>query len=207
MPGQRRTARPRTQGSWQPRLAGLAGIVIVALAATVAYLLAFHPGSGRPPGPLPSRVASTQTVGLLAQAGPGQARDGSMIQLLSSGRQPGFQPVDLAEQADGQPEWIADLMADGSYIFIYLPTSDCLGSAGKAQLTVQRCDLSSRQRWRRLGNGTAEDGHDFYQFANVADRKCLGRAGASGGGNYAAALTACGAQPASQLFAFWWTGD
>jgi hypothetical protein len=204
MPGQRHTARPRTQGSWQPRLAGLAVIVIVALAGTVAYLLAFHPGTARQPGPLPSRVASTQTVGLLAEARAGQ--DGSMIQLLSSRRQAGFVPVDLAQQEDGQPEWIADVMTDGSYIFIYLPTSECLGSAG-AHLTVQRCNLSSRQRWRRLGNGVAEDGHDFYQFANVADRKCLARTEASGGGNYAAGLAPCGAHPASQLLAFWWTAD
>jgi hypothetical protein len=204
MPGQRHTARPRTEGSWQPRLAGLAAIVIVALAGTVAYLLAFHPGTNRQAGPPPSRVASTQTVGLLAQAKAGQ--DSSMIQLLSTRSKPGFVPVDLAQQQAGQAEWIADAMTDGSYIFIYLPTSECLGSTG-AQLTVQHCNLSSRQRWRRLGKGVAEDGHDFYQFANVADGKCLARAGSSGGGNYAAGLAPCGAQPASQLLAFWWAAD
>lgn len=204
MPGQRHTARPRAEGSWQPRLAGLAAIVIVALAGTVAYLLAFHPGTDRQPSPPPSRVASTQTVGLLAQVGSGQ--DSSMIQLLSTRRQPGFVPVDLAQQQDGQAEWIADAMTDGSYIFIYLPTSECLGSTG-ARLTVQRCNLSSRQRWRRLGNGVAEDGHDFYQYANVADRKCISRAASSGSGNYAAGLAACGSAPASQLLAFWWVAD
>ena len=206
MPGQRQITRPRTQGSWGPRLAGLAVIVIVALAGTVAYLLAFHPGTGTSPSSLPSRVASTQTVGLLAQAGPVPSLNGSMIQLLSSRRQASFVPVDLAEEQDGQPEWIADVMTGGSYIFIYLPTSECLGSAG-ARLTVQRCNLDSRQRWRRLGNGVAEGGHDFYQYANLGDGKCISRAGASGAGNYAAGLAACGSDPASQLLAFWWTAD
>jgi hypothetical protein len=206
MPGQRHSGRPRTQGSWGPRLAGLAVIVIVALAGTVAYLLAFHPGTSDSPTALPSHVASTQTVGLLAQASAASSQDGSMIQLLSSRRQADFVPVDLAQQQDGQPEWIADTMAGGSYIFIYLPNSECLGSAGK-QLTLQRCNLGSRQRWRRLGNGVSDNGHLFYQYANLADGKCISRAGSSGSGNYSAGLAACGSDPASQLLAFWWTAD
>jgi hypothetical protein len=181
-------------------------IVIVLLAGTVAYLLAFHPGTDGSPSALPSRVASTQTVGLLAQAGPAPSPSGAMIQLLSSQRQASFVPVDLAQQEDGQPEWIADVMTDGSYIFIYLPSSQCLGSSG-THLTVQRCNLGSRQRWRRLGNGVSSDGHDFYQFANLADGRCISRAAASGSGNYAADLASCGSQPASQLLAFWWTAD
>jgi hypothetical protein len=209
MPGQRHSGRPRTQGSWGPRLAGLAVIVIVALAGTVAYLLAFHPGTSNSPASLPSHVASTQTVGLLAQAGaaPSQdSQDSSMIQLLSSRRLASFVPVDLAQQQDGQPEWIADTMAGGSYIFIYLPNSQCLGSAG-TQLALQRCNLGSRQRWRRVGNGVSEDGHIFYQYANLADGKCISRADSAGGGTYSAGLAACGSHPASQLLAFWWTAD
>jgi hypothetical protein len=206
MPGQRHSGRPRTQGSWGPRLTGLAVIVIVALAGTVAYLLAFHPGTSSPPSSLPSRVASTQTVGLLAQAGAAPSQDGSMIQLLSSRRQASFVPVDLAQQQDGQPEWIADTMTGGSYIFIYLPTSECMGSAG-TRVTLQRCNLGSRQRWRRLGNGVSEDGHDFYQYANLADGKCISRAGSSCGGNFSAGLAACGSESPSQLLAFWWTAD
>ena len=97
-------------------------------------------------------------------------------------------------------------MAGGSYIFIYLPNSECLGSAGN-QLTLQRCNLGSRQRWRRRGNGVSEDGHVFYQYANIEDGKCISRAGSSGGGNYSAGLAACGSDPASQLLAFWWTAD
>jgi len=206
MPGQRQITRPRTRGSLGPTLAGLAVIVIVALAGTVAYLLAFHPGTSSSPSPLPSRAVSTQTVGLLAQAGPQPSQNGSMIQLLGSSRQASFEPVDLAQQQDGQPEWIADMMTSDSYIFIYLPTSECLASAG-AQLTVQRCNLDSRQRWRRLGNGVSEAGHDFYQYANLGNGKCISRAAASGSGNYAAVLAACGSDPASQLLAFWWSAD
>ena len=133
MPGERRTARPRTRtrGSWLPRLAGLGAIVILAVGGTVTYLVEFQPRATSHPGPLPSRVASTQTVGLIAQPGTGSAA-ASIIQLLSPQHGPAFMPVGLTQAQTGQPEWIADLMTGGAYIFIYLPTSDCLASAGPA---------------------------------------------------------------------------
>jgi hypothetical protein len=211
MPGQRHTARSRTRGSWLPRLAGLGVIVLLAAGGAVTYIVEFHPGQARHPAPLPSRVASTQTIGLVAEPGLRSGSDGTLIQLLSPQHSPAFAPVGISQQQDGQPEWIADLMTGGGYIFIYLPTSECLASAGtgaRARLTVQRCDLGTEQRWRQLGAGVEQGGHDFYQFANLASGKCIAQLGAATSQGRAAGLSACdSAQPASQLLAFWWTAD
>jgi len=100
-------------------------------------------------------------------------------------------------------------MTGGGYIFIYLPTSECLTSAGpraRPQLTVQRCDLSRQQRWQRIGTGVLASGHDFYQFANMASGSCITEGSGSAATGYGAGLAACDrSRPASQLIAFWWT--
>jgi hypothetical protein len=209
MPGQRQTARPRTRGSWLPRLAGLGAIVVLAAGGVTAYLVAFQPSQPKRPAPLPSRVTSTLTVGLVAQSAAGSGSAGTLVQLLSPQRQPSFTPVGISQQQRGQPEWIADVMAGGSYIFIYLPTSQCLAAVGPAarpQLTVQHCDLSLRQRWARLGSGVLVGAHDFYQFSNLAASKCITEGSGSAAQGLSAGLAACDpAKPASQLVAFWWT--
>jgi hypothetical protein len=209
MPGQRHTTRPRTRGSSLPRLAGLGVIVVLAVGGATAYLVAFHPSQPKRPPPLPSRVTSTQTVGLVARPTAGSAGPDALVQLLIPQRQPSFDPVGLSQQQQGQPQWIADVMAGGSYIFIYLPTSQCLTATGPAahpQLTVQHCNLSPQQRWSRLGTGVLSDAHDFYQFSNLAAGKCITEGSGSAALGLPASLTTCDpAKPASQLIAFWWT--
>lgn len=201
-------ARPRTRGSWLPRLAGLGVIVVLAAGGAIAYVVAFQPTQPSRPAPLPSRVTSTLTVGLVAQSGSGSGSAQTLVQLLSPQRKPSFTPVGLSQQ-QGQPQWIADVMSGGSYIFIYLPTSQCLTAAGPAahpELIVQHCDLSLRQRWARLGTGVLADAHDFYQFSNLAAGKCITAGSGSAALGLPASLAACDpAKPASQLIAFWWT--
>jgi hypothetical protein len=208
MPGQRHTARPRTRGSWLPRLAGLAVIVVLAAGGVAAYVAGFHPAASKRPAPLPTRVASTQTVGLIAEP-PSAGGSASLEQLLSPQQRPAFSPVGISQQQQGQPEWIADVMTGGGYIFIYLPTSQCLASGGpraRPRLTAERCDLSPAQRWRRLGAGVLVDGHDFYQFADMSSGKCITQGSGSAAQGLPAGLAACDpARPASQLLAFWWT--
>ncbi|HXW47252.1 MAG TPA: hypothetical protein VEL03_20835 [Streptosporangiaceae bacterium] len=205
MPGQRRTVGPRTRGSWLPVFAGLAAIVILAGVASVVYVAEFHPGRSAASSASSSRVASFQTVGLVAEQ---PLPDGSMVQLLGSGRGVTFSPVGASQQQEGDPEWTADLMVGGTYIFIYLPTSQCLASAGpgaRPVLAVMHCDLGAQQRWRRLGSGVATGGHYFYEFANDATGKCITEAGA---GQPAAGLAACDqSQPASELLSFWWSSS
>jgi hypothetical protein len=208
MPGQRRTLGPRTRGSWLPVLAGLGAIVVLAGIGTFIYVAGFHSGGSRAASGLPNRVATFQTVGLLAE----QPNDsGSIVQLLGSQHGTTFSPVGLAEQQAGNPEWTADLMVGGTYIFIYLPSSQCLASAGSGAhqvLALQHCDLGGQQRWRRLGNGVVAGGHQFYEFANYASGKCISQVAAVAGSPETGGLAGCNpSQPASELLAFWWTSS
>jgi hypothetical protein len=183
--------------------------VILAGAGTAAYLIEFQPSPAQAqhPAALPTRVASTETVGLIGEAA--QAPAGSqLIQLLGSGDSVIFSQVPPADAVDGHPEWIADQMTDGTYIFIYLPTSDCLtasGPASHASLSARHCDLSLDQRWRQLSAPVLSDGHDFYEFASAADGKCITQ---GAGAPAQPALSGCDpARPASQLLAFWWSAS
>src|ERR1700722_640349 len=209
MPGQRGPARPRPRGSWRPRLAGLGVIVVLAAGAAAAYVAGFHPAADKRPAPLPTRVASTQTVGLIAEPSAGATQAAAIVQLLSTQRQPAFAPVGLSQEQQGQPEWIADVMTDGGYIFIYLPTRQCLASAGsraRPRLAVERCDLSRGQRWQRLGSGVLVDGHDFYQFSNLSTAKCITAGSGEAAQGLPASLATCDpARPTRQLLAFWWS--
>jgi hypothetical protein len=205
MPGQRRTVLSHSRGSWLPRLAGLAAIVVVAAAGTAVYVAEFHPGSS---ASLSTRVVAYQTVGLVAE--PAQPQASSMIQLLGAGRGAQFSPVSQTEQQSGNPQWTADQMADGSYIFIYLPSGNCLASGASAsgsQLAIQHCDLSPQQRWRTLGKGVQQDSHVYYQFANLASGKCITQTGGPADPTAAGLATCDTAQPARQLLAFWWNSN
>jgi hypothetical protein len=99
-------------------------------------------------------------------------------------------------------------MAGDSYIFIYLPTGECLAATGPAdqpKLTLNHCDLSALQRWRRGTAAVQIQGHDFYQYANLGDASCVTQTGALPGPAYGAALQVCSAGSATdQLIGFWW---
>ena len=207
MPGQRRIAGPRTRGSRLPRLAGFGVAVIVAGGLVTGYLLAFHPARPHHAAPLPTKVVSYQTVGLVVpDTQPGGPAD-QLLQLRGSHGTPQFSPLAQTELAAGTPEWTADLMAGGTYIFIYLPTGQCLSAVGKAsqrKLALRHCDLGAAQRWRRMPRAVLTQAHDFYQYANLGDGSCLTQTGVLPGEIYSASLADCVAsQPADQLIAFW----
>ena len=208
MPGQRHSAASRRRASWLPRLAGLGVVVVLAAAGVTAYLLAFHPASHHDADPLPTRVLSYQSVGLVVRAsGPGSS-PGALLQLLASSGAPRFAVLSQAQEQSGSPQWTADQMAGGTYIFIYLKTGQCLaatGPAGNAKLELQHCDLSAVQRWRRTTAASLVQGHDFYQYANLADRSCLSQAGQQSGQTFGAGLSPCQAGSMAQLIAFWWS--
>ena len=190
-------------------LAGIGAIVLVAGAGAAIYVLKFHPASASHPPPLPSRVTSFATVGLVAEAVQQGSLPGGLLQLLNPQGTPAFVQVSPAQQVSGQPQWTADLMADGRYIFIYVPTGQCLTSAGldsRPLLMVRHCDLSLRQRWRRLGGPVLKGGHAFYEFASAANGKCIAQVSASPSQPGGVGLAPCDpSRPASQLLAFWWT--
>jgi Ricin-type beta-trefoil lectin domain-like len=209
MPGQRRTAGPHARESWLPRLAGIGVVVLLAGGGVTGYLLAVHPSAPHHAAPLPTRVLSYQTVGLIAQVAEPGSTAGQLVQLLSSTGPPQFTPLEPVQAAEGSPQWTADEMAGGTYIFIYLKTGRCLsatGSRGRARLALQHCDLGAQQRWRRTAAPVLTQRHDFYQYANVADGSCLTQTGLLPGQVYGANLAACVASdPPSQLIAFWWS--
>jgi hypothetical protein len=209
MPGQRRSAGKRARGSWLPRLAGLGVVVVLAIAGVTAYLVAFHPAATHHAAPLPSRVVSYQTVGLVvANTQPGSGND-QLLELTSQRSALEFAPVAQTQQTQGSPQWTADLMAGTTYIFIYLPTGQCLsavGTASQPKLTLRHCNLGAAQRWRRTRAPVLTEAHDFYQYANVKDAGCLTQSGVLPGPIFGASLKPCSApQSASQLVAFWWS--
>ncbi len=209
MPGQRRTTGPPARGSRLPRLAGFGVAVIVAGGLVTGYLLAFHPAIAHRPPALPTRVVSYQTVGLVvADTQPGSSAD-QLLQLLGSSGTPEFSPLAQTQLAEGSPQWTADLMAGGGYIFIYLPTGQCLsasGTVGQPKLALRHCDLDARQRWDRTQPAVLAQAHDFYQYANLGDGSCLTQMGVLPGQIFSASLAACSvSQPADQLIAFWWS--
>jgi hypothetical protein len=183
-------------------------VVLIAAGAVTGYLIAFHPAAARHAAPLPTRVLSYQTVGLVvADTEPGGPA-GELLQLVGPRGAPAFSPLAAAQLVQGSPQWTADLMAGGSYIFIYLPTGQCLSAAGTVSqptVALRHCDLEADQRWRRMQGAVLKQAHDFYRYANLGNGSCLTQTGVLPGQIFGASLAACSsAQPASQLIAFWW---
>jgi hypothetical protein len=186
-------------------------VVLVAAGAVAVYLLAGHRHAAKPAARLSTKVASVQAVGLLTPDASSQAGAPARAQLLllSAGGL-GFTPVTPGAPPAGYPEWTADQMVDGSYVFIYISTGQCLGSAPGAAAALQRCDLSARQRWTREDRTTSASGQAYGQLRNATDGRCLtaaspGPAGGTGapGPGGGAALRPCAAQPGwTQLTAF-----
>jgi len=90
-------------------------------------------------------------------------------------------------------------MADGTDIFIYIPTGQCLTAARNGSLELAHCDLGLSQRWRPR-HLTTVAGQPIAQFA-TAGGNCL-TAGSHAG---PARLAPCGpAHTKPQEIAFWW---
>jgi hypothetical protein len=207
MPGQRSTVGQRASGSWLPRLTGIAVIVLLAAGGVTGYLVTVHPASAHPAAPLPTKVISYQTVGLVGQ----NSQSGSSTQLLQlrvPAAGPQFSLIAPAELLAGSGQWTADLMAGNSYIFIFLPTGSCLSQVGTARqpvLALRHCNLQASQRWRRTGPAVLSQGHDFYEYANLSDSACLTETSELPGSVWGASLSACSTSGAvDQLIAFWW---
>jgi hypothetical protein len=205
MPSPRASGTRRTRGSWTPRIAGIGAVLVLAVGGAIAYSVASPARASRPPEHLPTRVQSVQTVGIIGLL-PGEAGDATALRQLAVA--PGrlqFGPLPPADQGD--PQWTADTIVGGTYVFIYAPAGKCLTSAGSPRrptLSLQRCDLGTRQRWQRVsGAAVQSDGHEFDQYRDLGSRRCLTMG--TGAPGPPAALTACGnALLSRQLFSFYW---
>jgi hypothetical protein len=198
----------RTRGSWTPRIAGISAAVLVACGAAIVYAVASPAGAARHAVQLSSRVSTVQTVGLIGQDGQTVGDAAAMRMLSARAGALQFAPVPATVLPQGDPQWTVDTMADGTYIFIYAPTAGCLAATdrrGPGALALRRCDLGPEQRWRQTGASVAASGHQYAQYRNVGNGRCLATGGAAGSGPAAPALLACRAiAPARQLVSFFW---
>lgn len=224
MPAQYATRPHRTKGSWTPRLAGIGGVVVLVGGVLAVYLGTAH---GQAPAvsahhhlpPLTSKVASVQTVGLVDfgvygdKDGNSWQNDGDdhpMMLLLTKGSTISFVRIPQPEIASGTPEWTADQLTDGTDIFIYVPTGQCLTAASGGKLSLAHCDLASDQRWRQL-NSEVLLTEPIAQYANVSTGRCLTapRAPATVLAPAPALLTVCAGVHSKrfkvQEIAFWWS--
>ncbi len=181
--------------------------MLIAGVGAAAYVLKFRP-SDHHPAPQPTTMVSSQSVGVVAESAvpATSGRSGlSLVQMVELTGVPAFAPLSLAAaNSEPSPRWTAALMAGGGYIFIYLQNGDCLAAGSRARLVMRHCDYGATQRWRRVGGALDQDGHDFYQYANVAAGKCLSQTSTLAGAQDPASLATCKpARPPSEMFALW----
>jgi hypothetical protein len=195
----KRDARARVRGSGMARLTGAGLAISLAGAGVAAYLIVGRSHASRDASELPTKVLSTQAVGLI---NPGPQGSGSEPQTLLATR------GSLTFTGAGQvgANWTADQMSGGTYIFIYLPNGLCLGSGRGATAALQRCSLQAGQRWVPERQVTGPGGVDYSQLRNLSDRRCLtavAAAGTTGPAPTTARLERCQTSPDwHQLIAF-----
>jgi Ricin-type beta-trefoil lectin domain-like len=151
---------------------------------------------------LPARVEAVQEVGLL-NAGPPAPADATAAPAQTLMKLPSG--LAFAPPRQAGPQWTADQMAGGTFIFIYIQDGMCLSSAADRPATgsraarrriavvLQRCNLGAAQRWQRQD----ADARGYWRLRNAGDRRCLTLASASpagGQGAFSADLSPCGIQ-------------
>jgi len=182
MPGPR-TARPhRSKGSRVPRLTGIGLVAVLAFGGLVAYLASTHHVVQRKHhhhAVLSARVVKKQTVGII-DFGPendhdafAKDKDDHPLMLQPASRGLDFVAIPITELRAGLPVWTANRMSDGSDIFIYTATGQCLSPAARGgTLRLAHCNLGLSQRWRPLDGATAV-GQAFAKYANAKTGLCL----------------------------------
>jgi hypothetical protein len=209
----RQTARPhRSQGSWIPRLAGVGVVAVLAIGGLVAYLASAHHAPQHKHHRqtfLSSKVVKKETVGII-DFGPDNDHDAfrgdkddhpMMLQPGNGGLE--FVRIPVAELTAGVPVWTADHMSDGSDIFIYTATGQCLSaSAHGDKIALAHCDLGLSQRWRPV-DAAAAFGQAYAKYASASNGLCLTAPNAHPG---PATLRTCGsANRKAQQITFWWS--
>jgi Ricin-type beta-trefoil lectin domain-like len=201
MPAERSAGARRARGSRAPRIAGIGVVLLLAGTGIIANLVAAKPQVTVRHVALPGKVESVQEVGLVS-AGPPAAANMAAAPAQTLLKLPSGLAFVSARQA--VPEWTADQLAGGTYVFIYISDGMCLASAdgqvaggrvtgGRVTAVVRRCNLGYAQRWLRQDADT----RGYWQLRNAADSRCLTLANAvpAGGQNaFRADLAPCGAQ-------------
>lgn len=187
-----------------PRLAGMGVILVVAVGGLVVYLVSTQQDEpvshrqhhARDGHGLSSKVRKVQSVGII-DVGPVS----HPLKLLATARGVSWVAIARSEIRAGVPVWTENEMADGTDVFIYTATGQCL-SAGSdpARVRLAHCDLTLDQRWRPVDSGMV-NGQRFAEYANVKTGGCLTAPGEPG----LAMLAGCGKpQLPTQEITFWW---
>jgi hypothetical protein len=183
-------------------------VLFMAGAGAIAYSVASSAEAARHASRLSTRVQSVQTVGIIGQVGASMTSSKGHRQLTDSATGPRFGPMPPASLAQGDPQWSADTMAGGTFVFIYAPDGRCLAAAtrqGHPVLALRRCNLGASQRWQRFDASVAADGHLYGQYRNLGTGRCLAAAGGADAQSGPASLIPCAAAPAAhQLLSLWW---
>jgi Ricin-type beta-trefoil lectin domain-like len=197
------------RGSLAFRIGGTV-LVIVTAGVVTSVLLLHHPGvrarqdANRA---LSARVSSALTVGLI-NPGPTTAQHPAAVRrmLNVTGHTLNFTTATNRATAAGLEQWTADHMADGSYIFVFVPTGQCLaGSAAHPDaVSLTTCDLSAAQRWQHLHTGFVGNGRYYWELRNMVTGRCLANPAVPVSGHpgeSAARLQPCqqGSHPPGQL--------
>jgi hypothetical protein len=206
MPGQR-DARGRRAGG-AARTTGIVAVVVLAAAGAVIYLLTTHSAATARTAPLPDKVISVQSVGLVTLIAGPHGGVPTQLEQTSSGLR--FVTVPAAQLAAGTPSWTADQMKGGSYTFIYIPDGRCLSVSGHgshAKIDLEHCNLGAAQRWVRVGTQATVSTHVYAAYRSMVSTLCLSQPAAGPSTSTGqVALGSCTASPPRQeLIAFWWS--
>lgn len=198
----KRNARSRVRGSWAARLTGTGFAILLAVAGVATYLVVGGSHASKDATALPTGVLGTQAIGLV-NTGPatsGGASPNPQTLLASRSR------LSFVTSGQSGANWTADQMVGGTYIFIYLPTGQCLGPAQGSLVGLSKCNLTASQRWVRRDGQADSTGLEYWQLRNLGNGLCLTSAAASGSAkasDAAARLQRCQSQPGwRQLIAF-----
>lgn len=211
MPGPRTTPSHRAKGSWTPRLAGVAVVVVLAGGVLAIYLATARQQSP-PPAPKPPhhgqalKVMKVQTVGVIDygpvdNGDPGRNTSNQALMLFPQGHRIDFVSIPHADLIAGRPVWTANQLSDNSVIFIYVPNGQCLAGTPRGKLALTHCDLASNQRWWPTHQRVLQN-QVIAQYRNAETRRCLTAPHQPG----LAVTTTCGpAGNKTQEIAFWWS--
>lgn len=165
----RRNARSRVRGSWAARLTGAGLAILLAGVGVGAYLIVGGGRASQDSSELPTRVLTTQAVGLVnpGPAGPASTSPASDTLVAAGGG------LRFSDNTQAGSDWTADQMAGDTVIFIYLPNGLCLGASRGPGVALQRCNLEAGQRWLQRHPVTGASGLQYWQLRNLSDGRCL----------------------------------
>jgi hypothetical protein len=184
-------------------------LVIVTAAAVTSALLLAHSGvqaRKNATARLSTKVTSALTIGLY-NPGPATAQHPRPVrQMLDS--QSGlliFRAALDAGTLHTLERWTADKMSDGSYIYIFVPSGQCLTASAHnlAAIFLAKCNLGVTQRWQHVNLGFLDNGLYYWELRSQLNGRCLANPGTPLNNNaaqHAARLEPCDKnRPARQL--------